>query len=69
VLGDAGWEGVQPSKKLYNFLAVMTIRVGKVAPLSTWPWLLEVSSLDKNIANAVATNQSCRTGRSREDLE
>jgi hypothetical protein len=47
----------------------MTIRVGKVAPLSTWPWLLEVSSLDKNIANAVATNQSCRTGRSREDLE
>ncbi len=37
VMEDADGEGVQPSKKLYNYLVVMAIIVRKVAPLSTWP--------------------------------
>ena len=37
VLEDVDGEGVQPSKKLYNYLVVMAIIVRKVAPLSTWP--------------------------------
>ena len=37
VLEDVDGEGVQPSKKLYNYLIVMAIIVRKVAPLSTWP--------------------------------
>ena len=37
VLEEADGEGVQPSKKLYNYLVVMAIIVRKVAPLSTWP--------------------------------
>lgn len=30
-------EGMQPAKKIYNYLAVMAIMVRKVSPLSTWP--------------------------------
>jgi abortive infection bacteriophage resistance protein len=37
VMEEADGEGVQPSKKLYNYLVVMAIIVRKVAPLSTWP--------------------------------
>ena len=37
VIEDADGEGLQPSKKLYNYLVVMAIIVCKVAPLSTWP--------------------------------
>ncbi len=37
VLEDVDGEGMQPSKKLYNYLVVMAIIVRKVAPLSTWP--------------------------------
>ena len=37
VLEDVDGEGVQPFKKLYNYLVVMAIIVRKVAPLSIWP--------------------------------
>ena len=37
VMEDVDGDGSQPSKKLYNYLAVMAIIVRKVAPLSTWP--------------------------------
>jgi len=37
VMVDADGEGVQPSKKLYNYLVVIALIVLKVAPLSTWP--------------------------------
>jgi hypothetical protein len=45
VMVDADREGVQPSKKPYNYLVVMTIIVREVAPPSTWPSAFDAGSL------------------------
>jgi hypothetical protein len=36
--------GVYASKKFYNYNIFMAIRVGKVAAIGTWPWLLEATN-------------------------
>lgn len=60
VMEDADGEGVQPSKKLYNYLVVTAIIVRKVAPVSTWP--LRMAGVISTMPSEQQDAMGCQVG-------
>ncbi|MCT0230972.1 Abi family protein [Synechococcus sp. CS-1324] len=66
VMEDADGEGVQPTKKLYNYLAVMAIIVRKVAPLSTWP--MRISAVISDMPTEQQQDMGCPVDWEKQEL-